>query len=93
MDFAVYDDASVCFVELLSPVARDWADLHVTNDETIGDENGFYCERQYVEDLVRGMIRDGLDGTVDGKPVALAPDEETVIIVPEAVASPAEVSL
>jgi hypothetical protein len=59
-DFDVSDAGSICIVTPMTEAAQDWLDANVTNDETQYWGPGIVVEPRYLENLVNGIIGDGL---------------------------------
>lgn len=60
-DINVRDEGSIILLEPQSPTGRDWIDEH------IGPDNGYQpmyptvvCEHRYADDVIEGMLGDGL---------------------------------
>jgi len=61
-DFSVNDQGSIVLIEPVSQAALDWV------EEYIGQDNGFQpywptvvVEHRYADDVIEGMLNDGLE--------------------------------
>ena len=61
-DIEIVDGGSVVLLQPVSDAGREWIDEH------IGKDNGFQpyypaitCEQRYVQDILDGMLGDGLE--------------------------------
>jgi hypothetical protein len=61
MDIEVYNHGSLFIIYPKSPFAKEWVDENVCLEDWQWIGPGFVCEPRYVENLVAGMIGDGLE--------------------------------
>ena len=59
-DIRVSNHGSIFMVSPLSDAAREWVDEHVQLEDWQWMGNAFSVDRHYIENLVEGMIGDGL---------------------------------
>ena len=57
-DFNLYRDQSLAVITPLTPEAREWTDEHVNVETEWGA--GFVVEHRYLNDIVIGLVKDGL---------------------------------
>lgn len=80
MDFRILNNPSVCVIHFLSKAGRAWREEHTPYDDVHPEgSTSVYCGRNHIEQLSAGMLRDGLQGTVDGRRIELATDGSVVI--------------
>jgi hypothetical protein len=61
--------ATVYLVVPVSDAAKEWLDVHIDEDAT-WHGNGVAVEHRYIEDILLGMVADGLVRGVDYKVVS-----------------------
>lgn len=59
-DFQVSDCGSICIVTPLTAEAEDWLEASVISDDTQYWGPGVVVEPRYLEDLIEGILSDGL---------------------------------
>lgn len=63
IDFTVAGGGTIYLVTPHTPEAQDWTAEHIGDDaQWLG--RGFAVEHRYIEDILEGMVRDGM--TVSG---------------------------
>ena len=61
MDFIACNHGSVWILEALTPAADDWVNEHLPDDVLTWGRNGVVVERRYIDDIIDGIINDGLE--------------------------------
>lgn len=60
-DVVIENHGSVTLVRPLTPAAHEWVDEHVPLEGWQWFGGAFACEPRYVDNLIEGMINNGLE--------------------------------
>jgi hypothetical protein len=64
-DFTILlDQGSIAILYAQTPAAKAWTDDHLPDDALTWGPNGTVIEHRYVDDIINGIVGDGL--TCDG---------------------------